>query len=891
MMRRSLCRRKVIAIILAAAMCMSHATIAMADQVAAVTSVIAHEEKITSESADNGDGKPAAVVVSMTDGDKVDVKIEKNASVTDENINGGALTGVYTESTGKDSNSKNSQASVEVGGRITVQSTKAKDDAIDIGVKASATDGGDTDVNAGGNVVIESVKNSFGVNASSSSGGDTDVSIGGNVVIESAKSATGINASSQSEGDTDVSAGNVAIKNSVSAVGVNISASSGGDVQVNVHSVGVNGSSAADGIVAASYDSSSSTANAIGDVIALATGGNASGVTAYSEGSGTTQVNVDGDIQTLGDGYSTGVYSDAKGGSTEVRVQGELSSSSSGGTASGVSIVMGGGTNDVKVEKTVSAYGKINNTIENGYYDAVGIEVLKDTESAGGTAKITVGDVSALSDANIAYGINLAEGAVRDGGQLKIAVDGSVKAESPDYMAIGIYGSGGKNGSVSISVKDDVEASGIASEGVHAEASEGDLKIDIQGNIKQNGSIGQAVVYEETGDTSAQSTEINVGKDITAENTAVYVNKKSDSSHMSLEVQGTVSGGEHNIVLVGESKTENLDISVWKVDISDNKNVVETEKTKTVNNQEVSTYTRNEEAEKKINYIIKADQPTDYKINLKGTTKNAHDLDVAHEGDEVLLSVDIPEGYNVEFYDINRNSSYSIVPNGYGGAYLVVPRGGGVQVGVTLTKIQTDPEGNQNGITDNTNTQQSDDHSGFDPGSTDGNDDSSSDLTGNAYAAEKQTDRDTQAFGFIDATAAAAILGIQISGVDATGSGTVLYVGDVLKPVDKLTAISNFAAAGSGTLGTENIMGAGVVSFNGAFAGAASDTVELPVPVKAYAGREYTVVLSDGTTISVQCLMDGVLNIPFGKNAAGLTFIIYDRQMNPANQRFFIKYM
>lgn len=503
--------------------------------------------------------------------------------------------------------------------------------------------------------------------------------------------------------------------------------------------------------------------------------------------------------------------------------------------------------------------------------------------------RITVGDVSALSDANIAYGINLAEGAVRDGGQLKIAVDGSVKAESPDYMAIGIYGSGGKNGSVSISVKDDVEASGIASEGVHVEASEGDLEIDILGNIKQKGSIGQAVVYEETGDTSAQATEINVGKDITAENTAVYLNKTSDSSHMSLEVQGTVSGGEHNIVLVGESKTENLDISVWKVDISDNKNVVETEKT--INNQEVSTYTRNEEAEKKINYIIKVDQPTDYKINLKGTTKNAHDLDVAHEGEKVLLSVDIPEGYNVEFYDINRNSSYSIVPNGYGGAYLVVPRGGGVQVGVTLTKIQTDPEGNQNGSTDNTNTQQSDDHSGFDPGSTDGNDDSSSDLTGNAYAAEKQTDRDTQAFGFIDATAAAAILGIQISGVDATGSGTVLYVGDVLKPVDKLTAISNFAAAGSGTLGTESIMGAGVVSFNGAFAGTASDTVVLPVPAEAYAGHEYTVVLSDGTTITVQCLMDGVLNIPFNKNAARLTFIIYDRQMNPANQRFFIKYM
>lgn len=35
------------------------------------------------------------------------------------------------------------------------------------------------------------------------------------------------------------------------------------------------------------------------------------------------------------------------------------------------------------------------------------------------------------------------------------------------------------------------------------------------------------------------------------------------------------------------------------------------------------------------------------------------------------------------------------MPNGYVGAFLVVPRGGGVQVGVTLTRIQTDP-GNTN---------------------------------------------------------------------------------------------------------------------------------------------------------------------------------------------------
>lgn len=72
------------------------------------------------------------------------------------------------------------------------------------------------------------------------------------------------------------------------------------------------------------------------------------------------------------------------------------------------------------------------------------------------------------------------------------------------------------------------------------------------------------------------------------------------------------------------------------------------------------------------------------------------------------------------------------------------------------------------------------------------------------------------------------------------------------------------------------------MNFNGAFAGSMQDTVELPVPANVSAGQEYTVLLSNGTTIKVQCLMDGILNIPFDKNAAGLTFMIYGREMNPS---------
>lgn len=110
----------------------------------------------------------------------------------------------------------------------------------------------------------------------------------------------------------------------------------------------------------------------------------------------------------------------------------------------------------------------------------------------------------------------------------------------------------------------------------------------------------------------------------------------------------------------------------------------------------------------------------------------------------------------------------------------------------------------------------------------------------------------------------------------------VLNVGDVLRIVDTLTAINNFTAANAGIRGTENVMGAGIVSFGNMFADSINATVEVPVAANVSAGQTYTVVFSDGTSIEVPCTMAGVLSIPFNKNAEGLTYMIYGPQMNPA---------
>ncbi|SFG66017.1 hypothetical protein, partial [Oribacterium sp. WCC10] len=117
--------------------------------------------------------------------------------------------------------------------------------------------------------------------------------------------------------------------------------------------------------------------------------------------------------------------------------------------------------------------------------------------------------------------------------------------------------------------------------------------------------------------------------------------------------------------------------------------------------------------------------------------------------------------------------------------------------------------------------------------------------------------------------------GLTIQAPNLAGTNTVLNITDVLMPLDPMAAINNFIAAGVGGFGADNMLGAGFVNFANMFATALTDTVDLPVYASVSTGQYYTVVFSDGTSVLVPCIMDGVLTIPVNKNAAGLTYMIY----------------
>ena len=127
---------------------------------------------------------------------------------------------------------------------------------------------------------------------------------------------------------------------------------------------------------------------------------------------------------------------------------------------------------------------------------------------------------------------------------------------------------------------------------------------------------------------------------------------------------------------------------------------------------------------------------------------------------------------------------------------------------------------------------------------------------------------------------------LTVNSVDFTGMGLSAQLSDVLKPIDNLTAINNFTATDAQLPSTENMMACGIVDFQNAFVNAATGSVDVPVTANVIAGQTYTVALSNGQTLQVTCMANGVLNIPFMANAQNLTFIIYGMQANPAMVMF-----
>lgn len=154
-------------------------------------------------------------------------------------------------------------------------------------------------------------------------------------------------------------------------------------------------------------------------------------------------------------------------------------------------------------------------------------------------------------------------------------------------------------------------------------------------------------------------------------------------------VDGTVVAEKSGIVLYSDETVigENLTLTVWQV--VPNKNTVVSRATQDENYEWV--YTQDEEAEKKLQYIIRIRENQKDMISISGTTEY-EGYTVAKEGETVTLKLEIPEGYEIEatYGDVDQETK--LLMNEDGEYYLIVPKGGAVELSLSLKEIPKEDE-------------------------------------------------------------------------------------------------------------------------------------------------------------------------------------------------------
>ncbi len=382
-------------------------------------------------------------------------------------------------------------------------------------------------------------------------------------------------------------------------------------------------------------------------------------------------------VEVTGENSSTyGVNATSENGTASVTVEKGVSATSNNNemnTTRTVAINASSSGSEAKTEVIVNsgdttATGTVTGTAtENRIADATGIDT---SAGQGGTVNVSTGTVTATTNKGTARGITVSTGDSEDNVNIST---GALTASSGSGTASGIEVSS-YGGNISITTGT-VEASGNKeTTGINA---------IISGSTILNETVNGDVNASGTGIQLATSgnnvgAKIIVTNDVIAEDTAISLNKvkeqqqeqQESGSSVTIEVDGTISGKEHNIVIEKNGTTEALTVEVWKVDTSNDKAVIE----KKIGYNAYEDITGTEIGINTINYIIKVDGS-----NL------TPDARTAREGENVTLRVDVPSGYSIDsFYTAQGGTAVNVLQDSSGNYYIVVPRGGGVYVGVRL---------------------------------------------------------------------------------------------------------------------------------------------------------------------------------------------------------------
>ena len=347
-----------------------------------------------------------------------------------------------------------------------------------------------------------------------------------------------------------------------------------------------------------------------------------------------------------------------------------------------------------------------------GSEKVVGIKAYSNDE---GKADVKTGDINTNDSGVISYSstggdtfvavngsINSVDRGVaacaKDENSLAAAsVEGDVNVNAEYNDASAVFSSSENKGEADIVVGGDVNSAG---DGINSQAdSGGKSSLLVIGNVTSSGTAKLPGKYDDEILMAASSgafgegsvAEAFVAGDVTMKGNegAAILLRSVDGGKASMTVGGTVRGGEIPVeVYTTDKDFSNISLTVWKIEPNTDGAVAG------VWNKETKTLKRSEELEKTINYIIKLEDTSDAELSAQ---------DTAHEGDKVILKVDVDDGYELVGAYNGMDEKVPLVKDANGEWYVIVPKGGGIYLSVELKKKEdskkSDDKKDDNNIT------------------------------------------------------------------------------------------------------------------------------------------------------------------------------------------------
>ena len=452
----------------------------------------------------------------------------------------------------------------------------------------------------------------------------------------------------------------------------------------------------------------------------------------------TTDTAADGSThQTVHSSYGAAVLRSNNGGTSELTA-GDINASLNGiyvyssGENSNSSAIVGDITTNgetITVPRTssyIDADGDVHTFTSNVKHIAYGVNIQS---YDGGFSELMTGDVDSS-------GRGITAQSQGNGSSILLTVDGDINADdgiglnsdnSMGFIEISVLGdvissaNGGlysytyDNGSTNISVEGDVTSGNAAAVNFSAYG-ESEANLSIGGNVNASGSeFGNGMNLNAANNGK---TKVSVEGDVIteAENGVGLSVYARDDSVVDVLVAGTIAGDQVGVSL-GETGSfedgnregyttaaDNLKLTVWQIELNEEGHAAESTNYRIDRDTNVildreAVYGDEEQAfEQSILYIIKLEQPAEGAVlratdgNGKALEKN-HDYEVAHEGDTVLMKIDIQSGFELYGAYNGLGEKVPLLQDEEGNFYVEVPKGGGVYLSASLGRIPSG-EGN-----------------------------------------------------------------------------------------------------------------------------------------------------------------------------------------------------